>query len=754
MKAVDVSVHDVWTDDDRLVETILRRIEDCGRYSPYNPEWQSLSTMIDYALKTKLAKNEKAFRIIDKLSEIGYIPLNRIASSPSVRLGELTTSEDGVIGINEYEGAPTGGSNSALAYSSCIDVFLTGCCTPIFTVFLLGIPRRPEYAISPDSRKLAILHDNRLTVWGLADCRILLDTCVINLDGEFHITWSRNSEKILIYGGPYFRTVEYDTGCEDKVCFANIKGIKQLVTNDDASEFVYHNGEYIYIASKDRGIPKLLNEDTEFYSCYLVRSRGDYWALLDGSAYLVKDDILEYRGDIDESVDTDPLRFEEIVVEQLSDDRSLKDNSYEDCTAEVRGDEVVFKTIPHLGRTHWLVISADSLEYEKFIEDDGETPIFSAFFGKEIEIGQGVSYRVEPRKGMMSANLFLLIDGKEYPLGPCRSNAVVAYAKGKVFVYRGKTVDVYDRESMRLLKSILAMDTDRWIITGTDTKGTISLVKIEDVVSDFEEGSNVRILFARMKAPDFKLDVFEGCYIELDKVWNLKFSLSVRDNIVFCYNRDGNRVKPLTLNRYVLKSGGMKRSSTMKTDESKFNAFLCELSGERLAVVSLDDLDENPNAEPRATIRIVGFGDGSSETCDISKKKDGHLYVSGIQDAFVLSKDGHEFVVVQFSTRGSALICSRDAGSRTQYPSKEGYVEGLVVSHDGETCIVRRPDGSYARYGARLEALEESLEFTEKRKELREDSNIPLNRVLPTSFGRIVQNGGAFFCLLGRRPPY
>ncbi|MBR3409700.1 MAG: hypothetical protein IKG94_02835 [Candidatus Methanomethylophilaceae archaeon] len=749
MKATDVSVHDVWTDDDRLVDMILRRIEDCGRYSPYNPEWQSLSTMIDYALKTTLAKNEKASRIADKLRGIGYVPLSRIASSPSVRLGWLTTSEDGVIGINEYEGTPTGGGDLALAYNSCIDVFLTGICTPIFTVFLLGTPRRPDYAISPDSKKLAILHDNRLTVWGLADCRILLDACVIDQEGKLRIAWSRNSEKVLIYGGPYFRTIDYSTGQEHRVCHAGIDKIDQLVTNDDASEFVYHNGEFLYIASKERGIPRLLNEEVEFYSCYLVRSRGDYWALLDGSAYLVKNDSLEYKGDINDAVDTDPLRFEEIIVEQLTDNRSFGSGSYEGCTAEVDGDEVVFKTMPRLGRTHWLSISADSLDYEKFVGDAEEAPISRASFGDEVEIGQGVSYRIEPRKDRASASLFLRVDGKEHPLGPCRSNAVAAYANGRVFVYRGKTVDVYDRESMRLLKSILAMDTDRWMIYGADVYGTISLVKVEDVTTDFNEGSNAKILFARMKAPDFRLDVYEGCSIELDKIWNLKFSLSVRDKYLFYYKRDGNRVKPLTLNRCVLRSNGMKRSSTMKTDESKFGAFLCGLSGERLAVVSLDNLDENPNAEPRATIRLVGFGDGSSETCDISKKKDGHLYVSGIQDAFVLSEDGREFVVVQLSTRDNPLICSRDAWTRDQFPSKEGYVEGTVVCHDDTACIVRRPDGTYSRFGARLEALEEGLEFTEERKEICEDSGIPLNRELRASFGRIVQNGGAFFCLKG-----
>ncbi len=747
MKAIDASVHDIWTHEDLLVETLVRRIDECGRYSPYNPEWQSLSTMIDYALKTKLAKKDVS-RLLEKLATIGYVPLSRISSSPSIRLGWISLSEDGVIGLNVMQEVAQDGYGRDIVYDTCIDVFLTGECMPVFTVFLRGTFHDPDILVSPDSTMLAVLQENRLTVWGLADCRILLEVTIANSRGTRHILWSRDNSKVVIYSETYFDSIDVDLGKEERVCGKMLGRVDSIATNDDGTEFVYCDEEFLYYSSADTEMPVLLNNDLVYNTCLVLRSKEKFWAIIDNSVYQLADGRLEHHVDIDGSIDLTPRRFEEVLGDNMSDAFDGESFFGGGCTVEEDGEHLIFKNRLGQGRTHRFVISVEDLSYEKSVGGFEETRL-NPFHGQDpIGIGPGLAYRID-RSQKKTFTFILIKDGKEIPLGRCRGNTVAAYAKGRLFVHKGRTVEVYDLQSMEMIRSILALDIDRWMYCGTDTKGVVSLVRLEDVVSVTGEGSYAKIQFARLKAPGFRLDVFQGGYIELDKVWNLKFSLAVRDNIVFFYKRDGNRVKPITLNRNTFKSGQMKRSTSRRTDASKFDARIDELSGERVAIVSMDDLDDNPNAEPRITIRIMDCNTGESELCDISKRgESGHLDVSGIGDSFVLREDGREYVVVQFRSSKTPLVCSRDADSRIQYPLEGGYVEGTVVSHDERSCVIRGEYGSFARYDARLQRLEDVAGPSESKKDIIGGlSSIPLNKEVRTSFGRIVQNGGAFFCL-------
>ncbi len=746
MKSIDVSVHDIWTHENLLVETLIRRIEECGHYSPYNPEWQSLSTMIDFALKTKLAKTDVS-KLLEKLKSIGYVPLNRIASSPSIKLGWISLSEDGVIGLNEMQELAQDGYGRGIIYDNCIDVFLTGECMPIFTIFLRGTLNEPDLVVSPDSSMLAILQENRLTVWGLADCRILLEVSIANSRGTRHILWSRDNSRVVIYGESYFDSIDVDLGIEERVCQKFLNRVDSLATNEDGTEFVYCNEEFLYYSSKDTGMPVLLNDGLEFDTCLVLRSKGKFWAIIDNSVYMLVDGHLEHHVDIDESIDLTPRRFEEVLSDNMSDTFDRESTVGGSCTVEQDGGVLIFKNRLSQGRTHWFVISTEDLSYEKFVGGFEETN-YNPFHGMDpVEIGPGLEYRID--RGQKLFTFILIKDGKEFSLGLCRGNAVAAYAKGRLFVYKGRTIEVYDLQSMERVRSILALDIDRWMYCGTDTKGVISLVRLEDVESVSGKGSSAKIQFARLKAPEFKLDVFKDSCIELDMVWNLKFSLAVRDTIIFFYRRDGNRVKPITLNRYTFKSGQMKRSASRRVDESKFNARICELSRGRIAITSMDDREDNPNADPRITVRIMDCNTGRSELCDISKKGgSGHLDVSGIGDSFVLKEDCREHVVVQFISSKTPLVCSRDAESRIQYPSEGGYVEGTVVSHDKNSCVIRNMDGSFSRYDARLMKLEDVTDTFESKTEVVGGLPIiPLNKEVRTSFGRIIQNGGSFFCL-------
>lgn len=749
MKESNYSVHDIWNSDDSIVDMLSHRIEECGSYQLSNEEWQCLSTMIDYALKTKLAKKDKqVVRVIENLSEIGYVPLDRVSSSPPMKFGTISLSDNGTIGINEYSAATLDLSSNELYFHTSLDVLLTGTCCPIFSIILKG-KTKPIYAISHDSNKVAVLNEDQATVWNLADCRILFKTTSIDNDSKRGLLWSGNNKKIVIVCNYGFRIIPID-GSEESGISASIDDINNILTNDDASEFYYCNGGTIYHAT-DEGIARVVGDrDMKIDTCYLLSDKDGYWALIDGSAYHIEDNKLSFVKAVDTMVNTDPHRFERIIADFMSQ-KLNEGNHYTKSTAiAIDGSNVIFKTILGSRYTVCCVVSSIDLS-SSYDTADEEKREFILEDGDRIESIDGeYSFKVtRPEKGEQS-RFFLIKGNEQIPLGTCRFDATARILNGKLFIHKGMTIEIYDLKGYKLLVSKMAIESEQWIICGNDNNGTISLVKIEDVQSTIGEGSFAKIRFGRMKVPHFTLDEFKDCFIEVNKVWNLKSSISVRNNILFYYNRDGNRVKPVTLSRYTLKSGNMKRSSTLKSDESKFGVKMCELSGERIAVVSFDDLDKNPSEDPRITIRIISCGkDRKSELCDISKcDESGHLNVSSISEVFVLKDEGHECIIVQFNSDRVPLICSRDVDSRRQYPEKDGYVKGTVVSHDDRTCIVRNIDGSYSRYDARLNCLEDVPDYVEDSTDVERPSlEIPLNKEFRTSFGRIMQNYGVFFCL-------
>ena len=462
MKVSKHSVHDVWTNEELLTDVIIARIDECGHYAPYNEEWQCLSTMIDYALKTGLAKKEgPTSRLLEKLSEIGYVPLDRIATVPSVKYGALTLSDDGTVGVNEQSIALSEPSSHKLCIYTSLDVYLTGRCYPIFSIILKG-KSDPVYSISHDSKKLAVINGEQVTVWGLADCRILFRTTSNDEDRKTrNLLWSGNSEKIVITHNIGFRIIPID-GSEEENITASIDGKNSnILTNEDASEFYYYERNVIFHASEDEGFARPVDDgDLEIGTCYLIHNKDGYWALIDGSAYRIEDDKLSYVKDVDEEVDADPYRFEEIVADFMSQ-RLNEDTRYDKNTAIwIDGSDVVFGTALRGRNTHYCVISSEDLSCYKYIDKEVETGFISEH-GERIEsIDEEYSFKVtRPEKGEQS-RFFLLKGDEQIPLGTCRFDADAVILNGKLFIHKGTTIEVYDLNGYKLLLSTMAINAD------------------------------------------------------------------------------------------------------------------------------------------------------------------------------------------------------------------------------------------------------------------------------------------------------
>ena len=750
MQQEEMSVSDVWLSPKRLVQTLVERIRQCGVYSPYNEEWQSLSTMIDYALKWLKGKPESQ-SILDELKKIGYNPLFDVSETASIKLGWIRTSPDGKIGINIYQTATSDGNTSGLLYENCLTLFLTGRCLPLYSIMLKGLQEDVKYAISPDSRKLAILARQTLSVWSIARCEIIFRKPLSKVHDDSTILWSGNSNKIILtyYGG--FRVLDIRTS-EENVVQANLnKTVENIVTNEDATEFMFmKDGHIEYTMSGPFNI-SVLTEDMDFTKSFILRTRDGFWALIDDRYYRLEDGNLVLKGNLDPSVDVDPYRFEEILGDHMDSEFAQRDFRVRHCSVERDGPNIVFLSGTDARRTHVCTVDIESLDYEIKIIEQERTSDFIRDDSDIYELNEEYSYTIR-RAGSDTTARFILISGKdEIPLGTCRNDAQAIYADGKVFIHKGTRIEIYDSKSLELIKSFNSMDAERWIISGTDRDGTVSLVRLEDMVSDIGNGTNARVKFARLKAPEFKLDVFEGSSLQINNEWNLKFRMDVKDNILFCYHRDANRLKPVTLYRYILQSGALKESFTLNSNEGLFSSKVCPLRDGRVAIISMDNLEDSKDKEPKVEL-YTSEPDPSSglKRRDLTKTKIGeHLEASGISDAFALYSDGSEHIVVQFFNHSGGMICSRDTEKWIQYPLGDRFLKGRVVFHDDVFCIIKDDTGAYSRYDARLNLVESDVQFDEAPPMPPKESpySVPLNKAIQTSCGKVIQNYGVFFIL-------
>ena len=157
----------------------------------------------------------------------------------------------------------------------------------------------------------------------------------------------------------------------------------------------------------------------------------------------------------------------------------------------------------------------------------------------------------------------------------------------------------------------------KWLFSGVDRNGVVSLIRVNSLVHRRFSFDSI-VEFARLKPPYFRLDVFEGCNLELKDVVDLDRALSVRDTMVVYRSLDGTRFRPVSLNRMILRSNDMRRASSLVTDTSMFDIRMCALDDDRMALAMFDDLNGVLRDNPRITIRIFDRGATSPEMSALS----------------------------------------------------------------------------------------------------------------------------------------
>ena len=757
----NISAYEIWANEDSLTELLKRRIKELGSYRKYDKEWMAISTAIDYAMKTTLKDSpDRLNEIREVLSDIGYVPL-RTSSAPSLRLGELILSPDGVIGVNLTDSPRKSMMDNAFVYDQILDVFTTGNCRPIFSILLEGERPNCTISISPDSTKIAIHCSNDLWIWSIIDCRIIYWNKVhLNQEDFIHLFWSGNGKKLFVITPHKASSLDVNTNEVDE--FSLMVGkYHQIVTNEDGSVLVTPSQGLLYYSTLNEpfNYVRYSGPSLDRNPYRLIYAQNKFWLLVEGQVYSIDRDGTELVGNYDnELIDIDSGRLSTIMMDYTKQDLDEKWRPLTHCSLKRDGMFVEALTLGGNDMTHVCRISIEDLSCKKTIEyrKDWHDKFNEIRYNQDEPepLNEMYNYIIRHPDTPGIGQVYFIKGQEEIPMGPARTDAQALDVNGKIFLHRGRTIDIYDSETLEHLKSILAMDTEKWYYSGTDINGTISLVKVEDVKADSDEGSTAKILFGRMKAPSFKLDVFEDCCITVDKVWNLKFSIATRDQIVWYYNRDGDRVKPVSLHRLKLKSGKMMRSSTYKSDESKYDVNIAELDNDRIALLSMDKLDNNPNADIGATMRIIDCDTGDSlNYFDLHRfgyEGDKHIEISSVLDVRRMVADGEEYVLAQFFSNIGNLVCSRSVKSGTQYPEGKQYLKGIILSCRGDVCTISYDDEDFSSgcYDARLRPVDaEPDELPDLPKKAPYGGGIPFNKQWKLSFGTICQNNGAFFCL-------
>lgn len=295
----------------------------------------------------------------------------------------------------------------------------------------------------------------------------------------------------------------------------------------------------------------------------------------------------------------------------------------------------------------------------------------------------------------------------------------------------------------------------KWLFSGVDRNGVVSLVRVNSLAHRRFSFDSI-VEFARLKPPYFRLDVFEGCKLELKDVVDLDHALSVRDTMVVYRSLDGIRFRPVSLNRMILKSNDMRRASSLVTDTSMFDIRMCALDDDRMALAMFDDLNGVLRDNPRITIRIFDRGLQDSHVCDITRNvgsehiddehKDDHMPASRISQLFAMHDGSDEFVIAEFITSKGHMICCRDTRTRRNPLGDYGFIDGTVVEHDDGRCLIKHGDGTLAAYDAKLRFVEK-VNAENHKPEPWHGPGLPINRTTDMPFGKIVQNNGALFCL-------
>ena len=749
MSQTDNSVRATCTEDVLLTEQLIRLIKKMGPYVRDNREWQTLSTRIDYALKQLKNAPDLQKRILDTLSEIDYVPLFRVSDNPTIRLGELSLSDTAKIGTNLYQTAVIDSITGTLSYEDSIDIILAGHCQPVFSIIEKGLRNQAKVAISPDNRYVAVVANDMLRVWDIEENKIVFEKQFPPKYDDRLLMWSKDSKHLIRTFDKGFRIIDIDDRSERCIRAHLFEEPDNVIVNNDATAFYYvHDGLIKYSnPQEESGIVDTGGLKYEY--CYLMDSKVGIWAFIDNAYYQIENDKLVWKGFLDPSINPDPSQLQNVMGDHMTQELNNMKSCKSHCRIVVNGPEVIFLTDLGSHGVHIISMSIDNLE-TKSRRDQSPFDTYLLYDQPVKELNEEFSYSVKDLTSDKHGRFYLITNKKEIPLGTCRFDATAMIVDKKLFIHKGRTIEVYDLGSLNLLKSINAVDTDTWAIAGADPEGTVYLVKAIDVKSDIGIGSKAKLTFARLKAPDFCLSEFENSFIEVDKVWNLRFGLAIRNGYVFNYNRDGNVVEPERIERRKLRSGELGHGYTQVLDHSKFDYRMCELPGHRIAVVSLDDLDNNSLRDPRITIRIIECDTGAGmNLCDLTKQgRDKHLRISGISDMFTMNLDESCNVIVQFHSEGGDLVCSRDADTREHYPAKDEFIEGTVVSHDDVSCIIKDPSGRYIRYDAHLRPLDEVDPVEPPHDTVRNNPySIPLNKVFKTSFGEIIQNDGVFFCL-------
>ena len=195
-------------DDGRFLDIIRERLSEWDG-DVDDDQFVAVWSAADYRLKfyNSLSNgNMKIENLMKAFAEVGFIPQFDVCGPPTIDLENIDVSPKGdLVSVSNL-------SSDYYGYDKrYITLILAGTMLPL-TMIPLGTGYRQVHAFSNDSRYLATVCDDRISIWDIFNLRRIATGMIERLDDHPLITWSEDSSHVCVRSNGHIYSMSVEGG--------------------------------------------------------------------------------------------------------------------------------------------------------------------------------------------------------------------------------------------------------------------------------------------------------------------------------------------------------------------------------------------------------------------------------------------------------------------------------------------------------------------------------------------------------------
>jgi hypothetical protein len=195
-------------DDGRFLDIIRERLSEWDGDID-DDQFVAVWSAADYRLKfyNSLSNgNMKIENLMKAFAEVGFIPQFDVCGPPTIDLENIDVSPKGdLVSVSNL-------SSDYYGYDKrYITLILAGTMLPL-TMIPLGTGYRQVHAFSNDSRYLAAVCDDRISIWDIFNLKRIAAGMIERLDDHPLITWSEDSSHVCVRSNGHIYSMSVEGG--------------------------------------------------------------------------------------------------------------------------------------------------------------------------------------------------------------------------------------------------------------------------------------------------------------------------------------------------------------------------------------------------------------------------------------------------------------------------------------------------------------------------------------------------------------